>query len=292
MTLINKLYHTSPYGLWQKVRLKIGQKDQHDLGLQEVLQSSKYMRAQRMFDFLNRYELILKRLENWKPLEFEGKAVMDFGGGPLLGWGPLAVFRGAKRVVCSEPIVRAEILKHPQVIERYFLPMYRDLTAIYGNKFSSFDKFQKAIDEKITVFTHDNLDNGIEGKFDIMLSNSCLEHIFQLEESLRRMREISEPGARFLHCVDFGNHRNARKPFSGIYNNEPEDYWRRYGRLINLIRPHEMQEIFEKCGFTTTMTPYYYSPELYDETICPYWQNRCDKSDQFLKVAFLSGTTP
>jgi hypothetical protein len=251
----------------------------------DVVQSPKYMRPQRAVDFLLRYERIIQK-ENpaWK-LDFTGKNVLEVGSGPLLGFAPFAVFMGCRQYVCLEPMYNPEILNHPKV-RKYFLMIHKDLTALYGKKMS-FEDFFQAITQKVSVYSEPLETFEKEYKFDIILSNSCLEHIQDLKGGLKNLKRISFPQATFLHVVDFGNHSETINPFHRIYMSSPEDYFKRYGRLLNLLRPPDMMELFKINGIDAKLVPYYNFDEMYSESIHPWWKEKYSLQDLFLKTAFI-----
>ena len=93
----------------------------------------------------------------------------------------------------------------------------------------------------------------------------------------------------YLHLVDFGNHRSTPGPFDGIYDTEPEDYLRRYGRSINLVRPKEMLALFHDAGFREAHLVAYYEVRRFDGRMLPTWEARTG-DDRFVKAALIAGT--
>ncbi len=252
--------------------------------LDYVLESPKEMRSQRMFDFLNRYQIILGRHLEWPEIDFAGARVLEIGPGPLSGWGPLAVFLGAESYVGLEPMFNLEVIRAAPIVEKYFLPHYKDLVAVFGPRMS-FDRFVAEMEDRIHIQDQELLKAHLDGPFDLILSNSCLEHVHPLQESLLKIRRAAAPGVRFLHVVDFGNHQATRNPFEGLYRVEPEEYLKKHGRSLNLWRAPDVLDILNQTGFEARMAPYYYFREFFEDKICPYWRERYTEDDLFLKVA-------
>ncbi|MGF1610215.1 MAG: hypothetical protein ACFCUQ_12520 [Kiloniellales bacterium] len=238
--------------------------------IDDLLAEPKNMRAQRPYDFLSRYEAILARTIGWRPLDFAGRRVMELGCGPMLGWGPLALYRGAAAFVAVEPAFVPGVLDDPRVVEGYLLPLHKDLTAIYG-PLMDFAVWRAALAGRVELHRCPLLDLPDMVPVDVVLSNSCLEHIFPLAESLRRLAALQAPDCRFLHLVDFGNHHSTRRPFHDIYRLEPEDYWRIHGREINLVRWPAMLEVFAAAGLPARFVPYGVMPELADQAPEAAW---------------------
>jgi len=69
----------------------------------ELLSSPKHARGIRFAELLARQEAIAAQHQAWPPLDFEGKRVVEIGCGPLAGFGPLAIFRGAVSFESAEP---------------------------------------------------------------------------------------------------------------------------------------------------------------------------------------------
>ena len=285
MKLLKRLYELPPAETVRKVRQRLGLIDPAAHRIIELRASNK-LRPQLPVDFLSRYETVLARTLGWQPLDFAGRSVIEIGAGPALGWGPLAVFRGAARYVCVDPEGGLPVLDDPVLRTRYFLPLFRDLTAVYGER-GSFDTFLAAIRDRVRVVAKPLLSADLDGQFDIGLSNSCLEHVFQLDESMAYLRQHTSADFRFIHLVDFGNHRKAASPFSGIYDRSPEAHWSSFGRGINLLRPGEVLDILQR-QWPTRMVPLYPAPEGYDEPILPFWQDRHSREHLFLKVALFA----
>ncbi len=283
--LLKRLYELPPAETVRKIRQRLGLVDQDSQRLADILSSGK-LRPQRSVDFLSRYETVLSRTIGWKPLDFTDRNVIEIGAGPLLGWGPLAVFRGAKTYVCVDPEGGLPVLDDPSLRTRYFLPLFRDLTAVYGPR-GTFDTFLTNVRERVHVLPKPLLAAGLDRPFDIALSNSCLEHVFELNESMAYLREYTSPDFRFIHLVDFGNHRKAESPFSGIYDRLPEEHWERFGPGINLLRPTEILSILQR-QWPSHMVPLYAAPEGHSEPILPFWHERHSSEHLFLKVALFA----
>ncbi len=276
----------SPQEIVREIRHRVFKSKKAELD--SLIMSAKHMRVQRPYDFLSRYESILSRNCGWIPLDFKGKKVLEIGCGPVLGFGPLAIYRGCDQFVGIEPEFNDLVLTSPEIIEKYFLKVYKDLAAIYGGSVT-FDSYFRDLKEKTVVIKKELLDTELQGHFDIILSNSALEHIFPFKETLHPLYEVSTRDTRFLHLVDFGNHRLTKNPFDGIYDFEPKNYFHSYGKQINLIRPAEMLGIMREIGFEAQMVAYYYYSENYSGKVCDFWQAQIKKEEMFLKTAIIAG---
>jgi SAM-dependent methyltransferase len=254
------------------------------LDVEEILNTPKLMRSQRFYDFFSRYEAILARTCNWKPMDFEGKRVLEIGCGPQLGFGPLALWRGAKSYSALEPGYNPEILESPAIVDSYFLNVYKDLSGVYGQR-KLFPEFLNDLRTRTHVVADHLVGANLEGPFDIIVSNSCLEHVFDFEGSMKALFHLSAPDSRFLHLVDFSNHRGTTNPFDGLYTGHPNAYLKRAGKMINLLRAPDIARAMKGAGFDVAMSPYCSFREFYNDRINTYWSERYSDEDLFTQTA-------
>jgi SAM-dependent methyltransferase len=283
------LYDKSPRQLIRAVARRLGAND-GAFEIDDIVSSQKHMRSQRLYDFLSRYEAIADRaLGEWQPLEFADNRVLEIGCGPLLGWAPLAIFMGCRGYVCVEPMFNPAVLDSQKVREHYLPSLHKDFTAIYGPRMD-FDDFLARFLNDVTVERCGLAEARIDQPVDVVLSNSVLEHIHPLKDAVAALQRVSAPGSRFLHLVDFGNHRATRNPFDGMYGVEPAVYRAKVDSSINLLRGSDVVRLFRDAGFAVDLVPYYRAPEFHDGDIGDYWRERQADEDLFLKAALLVGT--
>jgi len=282
--IFKRLYTTPPDAVVRAVQRRLLPRPLSATEAFEVLSK----RPQAPYDFLSRYEAILARAIGWTPLAFEDRVVLEFGCGPHLGFGPLAVFRGA-RFVAVDPAIDPQVLRSPVMQKRYFRPMFSDLSAIFGDR-GSFEDFMQNLRTGITMVRGTLLEADTATKANIILSNSALEHIDPLDQCLRRLRDLAADDARCLHLVDFGNHRGTADPFEGIYEQPRQDYLAKHGRHINLVRPNELLALFGAAGFDAELVPYYRADEVAQPPAHPHWQAKMASENLFLKAGLIAGT--
>ncbi len=288
--IIKTIYNLPPRTVIRKFKQKLLDNSSHVFCLEDIVESPKYMRAQRGFDFLNRYQSILKKHLKWEELNFKGKHVLEIGSGPLLGWAPLSILMGCQSYTCVEPMFNPAVLDSDIIIEKYFLPLYKDINALYDSGIS-FKQFIGSLKKRVNIEKKELLEAQLINSFDITLSNSCLEHIFHLHKNLAKLKSMSSLNNRFLHLVDLGNHRGTRNPFEGMYTMNPEAYYSKYGKNINLLRASDIQGLFDKAGFKTSMTLYYSFKDLYNEKISPYWSGQYKEEELFMKTVIITEQT-
>ena len=219
----------------------------------EIVHSPRDLRPDRLLEFYRTQEALLSDRKSRSPIDFRGRNVIEIGPGPLAGWGPMAIFRGAERVYGADPDWVDGAFSDPAVEAAYLRPHHTALSEAFG-ALMPYEEFRTRLADKLTVEAC-GLD-AAQPEFiaDIIISNSCLEHIVSLDVALMALADLSAPGVRFMHLVNFGNHRDRLSPFSTIYEMSPSDYRSLYGNHINLWRPSDVRAAFSAAGIEAEMT--------------------------------------
>jgi hypothetical protein len=254
----------------------------------ELLSSAKHSRGIRFAELLLRQEAIVRGHMAWEPLDFDNRRVVEIGCGPLAGFGPLAIFRGAKSFESAEPEWDADLFFSAAVRDRYLRIFHADLCALYGPRMD-FAEFTAALQQRMSIHRGGFESAPIKGPVDIVLSQSCLEHVFLLDATLAKLAAIQDKDTRFLHLVDFGNHYPTGNPFEGLYEQPPADYIARRGKAINLLRSPDVAAAFENGGIAARVIPSRKAGESYRGDIHPYWRERYDGDALFTQLALVAG---
>lgn len=243
------------------------------------------MDARKPVDRFLRYERVLQAKSAWTPLDFEGKRVVEFGCGPLFGWGPIAVYLGADEYICIEPRFHREVIESDIVWTRFFLPFHQQLDALFDLGID-FNEFVDRIRSRIRVEPAPiEACIDVVNMADIVFSNGVLNHVAGLELAVERIRQMSHPSTRQFHVVNFTDHMSPPdNPFREIYRLDPKDYFAQ-DSLLNLKRPSEIAVLFDRAGLPVTMVPYYVDRDIETRTLAPYWK-RFDASDLAVQIAF------
>lgn len=237
----------------------------------ELLSSSKHGRGIRFAELLLRQEAVVGRHLPWRPLDFSRKRVVEVGCGPLAGFGPLAVFCGAAAFESAEPEWDEALFYSQPMAERYLRFLHADLTALYGPRMD-FAAFCGALRERMIVHRCGFEAAPLVNAADIILSQSCLEHVFPLEATIEKLAAIQSGQTRFLHLIDFGNHYPTANPFEGLYTQPPETYIATRGKAINLMRAPDVESLFAAKGIAAkTISSRVMSLPA---SIHPWWRER------------------
>jgi hypothetical protein len=252
----------------------------------ELLSSAKHVRGIRFAEFMLRQEAVARRHRPWDPLDFSGKRVVEVGCGALAGYGPLAIFCGAVSFESAEPEWDEDLFSSEAVAEKYLRIFHADLVALYG-PLMEFKQFRELLARRISIHRCGFEAVPIEGSVDIVLSQSCLEHVFPLERTIEKLASIQHAQTRFLHLVDFGNHYPTRNPFDGLYTQPPEQYLAQRGQAINLLRAPDIHNLFTRHGIAAQSIPSRVVQAA--GTIHSWWRDRYDDNALATQLALFVG---
>ena len=217
----------------------------------------------------------------WPGIELEGRNVMEIGCGALGGFSPVAMARGAASYAGIEPMWDDRVFFHPATDRKYLGPIANqlgmDITAL-----------KSAISDRCRFYKGTLEDWKPAQKADLVLSLSCLEHISDLDTAARNLRRLLPENAAQIHLVNFSNHRSKTSPFDLIYSMPPDAFKKRYGNLINLLRPKDVLVAFQRAGFNARFVPVSVRHDALDAvTVAPFWQDAYDRDELAVRTGFL-----
>ncbi|MEE2688174.1 MAG: methyltransferase domain-containing protein [Pseudomonadota bacterium] len=268
-----------------KIAKRLPWTDRKTVRVAEIVNSPRDLQPDRLIRYFLDQEALLRERNGRDPIEFAGKKVIEVGPGPLAGYGPMAIFRGAERVYSIDPDWIDGVFADAAVKDAYLRPHHAALSEAFGS-LMSLEEFCTRLSKRLTVVAV-----GIEAakprfKADVVISNSCLEHIDGLETALTVLADLTATQARFMHLVNFGNHRNRASPFETIYEMQPVEYCRLYGAHINLLRPSDVGRCFEAAGIQAEMTTVDRSTKSVEELeLNSYWRERYTFNELAIRTA-------
>lgn len=250
----------------------------------ETLADRRQMQPGRLAKIYDDYERRAIRDFAWQPVDYEGKRVLEIGCGSIGGLAPLALVEGAARYVGIDPAFAEDVYRHRR-IQRDFLPQtiarsarLRDETDLPSvSDLNAKAQFLKTPLERLVGGT----------PADVVISVSCLEHIWHLDAALDALKKRTHGGTRHFHVVNFGNHRHRARPFDGLYEMPPERYEQAYGRAINRLRLPDMEAAFARAGFVVTCAPFHVAEEALPAAIDPWWTARYDRKMLAVRTALI-----
>ena len=278
-----------PRLVYAKIANRLPWSDKRALRVAEIIHSPKDLKPDRLFGFFQTQEVLLQEQIAWQPIDFTGRKVIEIGPGPLAGCGPMAIFRGAAQVYGVDPDWIEGAFDDPAVEEAYLRPHYAALVEAFG-PLMDYDTFRTRLADRLKVEAV-GLEQAAPGfTADIVMSNSCLEHIEGLDGALRALATLSASDARFMHLVNFGNHRNRTSPFETIYEMPPAEYRVKFGRHINLLRATDVFESFAGAEIDANMIVVDQPADKLELVrLHTYWREHYEMHDLAVRTALFVG---
>lgn len=167
-------------------------------------------------------------------LEIKGKRVLEIGPGRSLGISLLFVLGGAKKVYAVD---RFNCLSsRDDLVLKHLNPKYRH--------------YMKKI-EYITLPIEYLNDKKID-KVDLIVSNAVLEHVNNLEQTLKNLHSLLLPSGIMIHKVDLRAHNRFLKGGPLYFLKYSNFLWKMMGNNIgapNRMRFPDYKYILKKYGF-------------------------------------------
>ena len=195
-----------------------------------------------------------------------GKKIIDFGSGVYcpLAVGMVLYANGFAQVVGCEPFSLDEALAYGSVFET-IRNAFADPSSFNFSGIANEQMLKRLAEldfsglrDKLARFNADASDEISLGPvrlvrstqhpacadFDLMISNSVLEHVSDLGTELQTHRRLMRPGALCVHTVDFSDHRangTGLDPFGMYYDDV-------FAHAINGLRSSDLLTLFPQSG--------------------------------------------
>ncbi len=198
--------------------------------------------------------------------------VLEIGCGRYIGFAPLSAVAGAKLYIGADPGLKPELFQNRAVLDRIVDPAIAAAAAlIERGPVDPAEMLAKCRLERCGVAEALRPDDAV----DVCVSVSCLEHIGDLEASIRRVAAASRPGTVHAHLVNFSNHLSKSAPFAHLYETDPSSFERDWGGIVNGFRHPDMAEMFRSAGLDLRFVPLdRVAPDHMPAEIHPYWTER------------------
>ncbi|MFC1926564.1 class I SAM-dependent methyltransferase [Chloroflexota bacterium] len=216
-------------------------------------------------------------------ISIKDKTILEIGPGNSYIVAYNFLMHGAKKVVLIDKFPRITKTKRQR---EYFKREIDYIAKKYGQK-PFFINSNEEIDTKYLQLIEGELIEANIQKADLIFTNSVLEHIKQMQESIWSMSSILNNNGYMLHNIDLRDHYNFNKPFlfykysdwtwNVILTKEGISYTNRlrYGDFVQLFQNAGLKTVFEKKR----------NEDLAATKLCSSFR---DKSKESLEVTFLS----
>jgi hypothetical protein len=173
-------------------------------------------------------------------LELKGKTVLEVGPGRSLGVSLLFVLGGAKQVYAVD---RFNCLSSSdESVLRLLEPEY--------------ERYLKQVEHIILPIEH--LAKREIGEVDLIVSNAVLEHVSDLEQTIKTFHSILSPIGMMIHKIDFRAHNRFLKRGPLYFLKYPDTLWKMMGNNVgapNRMRPSDYKNILQRSGFEFELQP-------------------------------------
>lgn len=199
-----------------------------------------------------------------------GRSVLELGPGTSFATILTLACWGAKRIAVADRFLAP-------FRAAYHVPIYRNLIELLRAREPHCDvqPIERCIMEEghppqvITALSMslEMFEANSREAYDIVLSNAVFEHLFNPLRALRGLWSITAAGGIGLHQVDFRDHRSFERPLEYLLMDEfsfVELLQEVHGECGNRVRPHQMEGLFRKAGFSSIeFTPNMWASEEY-----------------------------
>nr|MDO8088296.1 methyltransferase domain-containing protein [Candidatus Sigynarchaeum springense] len=185
-----------------------------------------------------------------------GKNILEIGPGDNLCVALSFISTGAKAVTCIDRFYSKRDVEQQLAIYSAF----RDtLNAERKMAFDSACKIQAKkvmINEKLLKYVHgisfEDFSRNTSEKFDMIVSNAVLEHLYDLPRAIKAMYDLLAPGGIIVHVVDLTDHKMFSPKAPLYFLTVPRRLWHMIGRESDCPNRHRLSDylkICEQCGF-------------------------------------------
>ena len=258
--------------------LRRGGDPRFDYSLREVRATAKHNAPTLVVDRLLRYQRALGH-----DIDFGDKRVLELGAGPVLGWALAGLALGAQRYIVLDPSFNPDVI---EAVAPYFNDQRRWLALAFGGVDGP---AQLLNDGRLEVVRAAGARSGLaKASVDLVLSNSVIEHVLDLDELVDELLRVSAPGAVQYHFVDFSDHRAQADRFGGLYGHHPDEIRRLYrhrGLHVNMLRPSDVEAAFAR-HFNVERTVFLANADSMSvHSPQPWWAAHYERDDLAIEVA-------
>lgn len=174
-------------------------------------------------------------------LELKGMRVLEVGPGRSLGVSLLFVLGGAKQVYA---------------VDRFNCLSSSDDSRCLKRLEPEYERYLKRVEYIILPIEH-LAKRGID-EVDLIVSNAVLEHVSDLEQTIKTFHSLLSPNGMMIHKIDFRAHNRFLKRGPLYFLTYSSALWKMMGNNIgapNRMRPPDYKNILQRSGFEFELQP-------------------------------------
>jgi SAM-dependent methyltransferase len=256
-----------------------------DYSIREVRATAKHNSPTLVVDRLLRYQRALGH-----DIDFAGRSVLELGAGPVLGWALTGLALGAQRYTVLDPSFNADVI---DAMAPYFNDQRRWLALAFGAVASPRELLDS---DRLQIVRAPGASSGVpDASVNLILSNSVIEHVLDVDELVAELDRVSAPGGVQYHFVDFSDHRAQVDRFTALYGHHPDEIralYKQRGLHVNMLRASDIEAAFAQ-RFAVERTVFLANanqPSV--RAPAAWWADHYQRDDLAIEVAAFKLTKP
>lgn len=175
---------------------------------------------------------------------FKNKTILEIGPGKNLLLAIIFILNGAKKVYLID--------KYKQIFnDKFNIKLYNQYLILHLEEYKKNIKNYFSIKEKIIYFGKESIEkiNKLENNsIDFIFSHAVLEHVFNLDLTIKRIYQLLKRGGFSSHKVDLRDHFHIRDKCYLDFLKYPNKYWKFIGDT-NRVRFSQYIKLFREYNF-------------------------------------------
>ncbi len=216
--------------------------------LKKTMAKKLYIHQQN-FEDINIDARMSEKLLDSLSIDCARKTIMVVGPGTSLSLPLSCLLRGATKVYLIDPFPRL----YPEIIRKYLIyyeeKTGKDLEEYLESKTLRFNEERLCFIK--TYLEH--IERIPSNSIDLVISRHVLEHIHNIEDSVRELSRVMRIEAVMCHKIDLRDHFNFKKPLKFL---KYSDFvWKNFSTKVgysytNRLRIDDYFSLFRRCHFT------------------------------------------
>ncbi|MEX2758101.1 MAG: class I SAM-dependent methyltransferase [Candidatus Sigynarchaeota archaeon] len=203
-------------------------------------------------DVFTRYLNVAKLHES----DIIGKKILEIGPGDNLCVALSFISAGAKSVTCIDRFYSKRDVRQQLAIYSAFRETLNAERKVLFDSACKIQAKRVIINERLLKYVHgvsfEDFSRNTSERFDLIVSNAVLEHLYDLPKAINAMYDLLVPGGMIVHVVDLTDHKMFSPKAPLFFLTVPQRLWRVIGRESDCPNRHRLSDyisICKKCGF-------------------------------------------